>query len=46
MEDLAFYKRNQTRGAEAGRFDLWVGGDSAAELHAEFTLTEDSPPRP
>ena len=46
VEDLAFYKRNQTRGAEAGRFDLWVGGDSAAELHAEFTLTEDSPPRP
>jgi beta-glucosidase len=46
VEDLAFYKRNQTRGAEAGAFDVWVGGDSAADLHAEFTLTEDSPPRP
>lgn len=43
VEDLMFYKRDQTRGAEAGTFDVWIGGDSAADRKAEFTLTQDSP---
>ncbi len=43
VEDLKFYKRDQTRGAEAGKFDVWIGGDSAAGRKAEFTLTQDSP---
>lgn len=43
VEDLMFYKRDQTRGAEAGAFDVWIGGDSAADRKAEFTLTQDSP---
>jgi hypothetical protein len=25
---------------EAEQFDVWVGGDSRAELHGEFRLTE------
>jgi beta-glucosidase len=37
-EDLAFYDRKQQRLVEPGRFQIWVGGDSDAELTAEFEL--------
>ena len=37
-EDLAFYRRNKTYGAEPGRFHLWVGTSSDDGLFAEFTL--------
>jgi beta-glucosidase len=38
-DDLAFWRRNGTHGAEPGMFDIWVGGDSNAQLHAEFTVS-------
>jgi len=37
-EDLAFYRRNRSFGAEAGQFHLWVGGSSVATLMGEFEL--------
>ncbi len=37
-DDLAFYNRDMKRVAEPGDFDLWVGGDSNASLHANFKL--------
>lgn len=39
--DLAFTRRDRSFGAEPGRFDLWVGGDSASGLEAQFALRED-----
>lgn len=39
-EDLAFVGRQMRRVVEAGRFDLWVGGSSEADLHHEFTLLD------
>lgn len=38
--DLAFSGRERRFRAEAGRFDVWVGGDSTADLHASFTLRD------
>ncbi|TQV71698.1 beta-glucosidase BglX [Aliikangiella marina] len=38
--DLAFYNRKGKWGAEPGKFHLWVGGSSLADLCAEFELTE------
>jgi beta-glucosidase len=38
-DDLAFYGRQMRRITEAGDFHVWIGGDSAADLRAEFTLT-------
>jgi len=26
---------------DANTFDIWVGGDSGATLHADFTVTAD-----
>jgi len=37
-EDLAFFGRDNTLIVEPGQFHLWVGGDSAADLRAEFRL--------
>jgi beta-glucosidase len=39
MSDLAFYGRDMKRITEPGEFHVWVGGSSAAELGAGFTLT-------
>lgn len=38
-DDLAFWRRSGSHGAEPGMFDIWVGGDSNAQLHAEFTVS-------
>jgi beta-glucosidase len=38
-DDMAFYNRHMKRVTEPGDFDLWVGGDSNASLHAHFKLT-------
>lgn len=37
-DDLAFYGRQMTRAPEPGVFHVWVGGDSCAELQAQFIL--------
>ncbi len=37
-EDLAFYGRDMRLKAEPGWFDVWIGGDSTANLGAEFEL--------
>ena len=39
MDDLAFYGRDMTLITEPGEFQVWIGGSSAAELGAAFTLT-------
>ncbi len=39
-DDLAFFGRANTRMIEPGRFDVWIGGSSLADLHAEFVLTD------
>ena len=36
-DDLAFHGRDLRRRTEPGHFDLWVGGDSRATLHADFS---------
>lgn len=38
-QDLAFYRKDMTFGAEPGDFVLFVGGDSNATLSEEFTLS-------
>jgi beta-glucosidase len=38
-DDLAFYGRDMQRITEPGDFHAWIGGDSEAELHTNFTLT-------
>ena len=38
--DLSFVGPAMRRITEAGRFDLWVGGSSDAELHAGFSLID------
>lgn len=38
-DDMAFYNRHMKRVTEPGDFDLWVGCDSNASLHAHFKLT-------
>ncbi len=37
-EDLAFYRRDMTWGAEPGMFDIYVGGDSRAKGMVSVTL--------
>lgn len=37
-DDLAFYDRRMKLTTEPGEFHLWVGGDSNAELKAEFEV--------
>jgi beta-glucosidase len=39
--DLAFHRQDMSYGAEAGDFRVFVGGNSAELLDAEFRLTED-----
>jgi beta-glucosidase len=39
--DLAFHRQDMSYGAEAGRFRVFVGGNSEDVLEAEFRLTED-----
>lgn len=38
--DLAFYGRDMVQVTEPGDFNLWVGGDSNAQLGAGFTLID------
>lgn len=40
-DDLAFYRRDGSFGAEPGQFDIWVGGDSGAGAHASLRLVAD-----
>lgn len=40
-DELAFYARDNRRKTELGRFHLWVGGSSAANLRTEFELISD-----
>jgi beta-glucosidase len=37
-EDLAFYGRDNKLVTEPGRFHVWVGGCSEADLKAEFEI--------
>ena len=37
-DDLAFYDRKMTRVTEPGRFHLWIGGSSEANLWGEFDV--------
>ena len=37
-DDLAFFRRDKTYGAEPGAFDLWIGGDSTTDLGTEFHI--------
>jgi beta-glucosidase len=39
--DLAFHRRDMSYGAEAGEFEVFVGGNSVDLLEASFRLTED-----
>ena len=38
-DDLAFHDRAMRRVTEPGTFHVWIGGSSAATLHAEFVVT-------
>jgi beta-glucosidase len=39
-DELSFWSpQTKTRGVEAGTFDVWVGEDSTATLHAELAVT-------
>jgi beta-glucosidase len=40
-DDLAFHGRDMKLITEPGEFHVWIGGSSAAELGAAFTLTAD-----
>jgi beta-glucosidase len=40
-EDLAFPGRDMRWVTEPGRFDVWVGGDAAADLHQSFRVVAD-----
>jgi beta-glucosidase len=37
---LAFHGRDMSKRAEAGLFDVWIGGSSQASLHTQFRLLE------
>jgi beta-glucosidase len=37
-DDLAFYGRQMRRMIEPGAFHVWIGGSSATDLRADFTL--------
>lgn len=39
-EDLAFYGRDLIKKAEPGDFNLWIGGNSNADLKADFSLVD------
>jgi beta-glucosidase len=39
-DDLAFYGRDMKLAAEPGRFQVWIGGSSNAELGADFRIVE------
>ncbi|WP_165045187.1 beta-glucosidase BglX [Dysgonomonas sp. ZJ709] len=39
-DDLAFYGRDLKKKAEAGDFNIWVGGNSNAKLKSTFSVTE------
>jgi len=39
-EDLGFYGRHMNFVTEPGRFHLWIGGSSTAELCAEFRIVD------
>jgi len=39
-DDLAFYGRDLVKRAEAGDFNVWVGGSSNASLKGSFSITE------
>ena len=39
-EDLAFYNQQMQRVSEPGSFRVWIGGDSDAQLKAEFEVME------
>jgi len=39
-DDLAFYGRTMRRQTEPGRFRLWIGGSSEAQLSAEFDVVQ------
>ncbi len=41
--DLAFFGRAQRLIVEPGRFHVWIGGHSNAELRTEFELVDDHP---
>ncbi|TVS11507.1 MAG: beta-glucosidase BglX [Wenzhouxiangella sp.] len=40
-DDLSFYGRQQRRVVEPGRFQVWIGGSSNAELGGEFEWVEN-----
>jgi beta-glucosidase len=40
-EDLSFYGRDMKLVTEPGEFQVWIGGDSNAELQAGFTLVKN-----
>jgi beta-glucosidase len=39
-DDLAFYNKDLIKKAESGDFNVWVGGNSNAELKGTFSVTE------
>jgi len=41
-EELSIYNQEMRRVVEPGLFDVWVGGSSRAELHADFKVTGES----
>jgi len=41
-EDLAFYTRDMDYEAEPGNFEVWIGGDSNAELGGSFEFFIES----
>jgi len=42
-DDLRFFGRDNELALEPGKFDVWIGGSSAADLRGEFTLLESKP---
>jgi beta-glucosidase len=41
-DELAFYGRDMQFSTEPGRFHLWIGGSSSAELRGEFEVIESA----
>lgn len=39
-EDLSFYRADMTFGQEPGRYEVWIGGSSDADLKTSFTVIE------
>lgn len=42
-DDLSFFDRTMQRIAEPGRFHVWIGGNSDADLRSEFEIVETQP---